>query len=226
MTNEGMSGQFPGAHDSDSSANSFVEEVQKEVFALSRRLGTSTVTLDMVFLAYLLRTSRFGFFTFGPITIDVRLIEDIVERTTPRVAPDQRWVMADDTARLAATLTQEARRSGRKRIDELTYLLAFMRMNEGLPARVFSELGVTPEDVERFARSQPSAATGPASFADERLYSPEEAAEVLGVHVQTVRSWIRSGRLPASRLAGQRALRIRASDLESLLEPVDPSTLD
>ncbi|MBE0608762.1 MAG: helix-turn-helix domain-containing protein [Dehalococcoidia bacterium] len=59
----------------------------------------------------------------------------------------------------------------------------------------------------------------------ERLYSPEEAADYLGIHVQTVRGWIRSGRLRASRLAGQRALRIRASDLQSVLEPVDPSEI-
>ena len=55
----------------------------------------------------------------------------------------------------------------------------------------------------------------------EKLYSPEEVASYLGVHVQTVRSWIRSGRLPARRLAGQRALRIREVDIEHVLEPLD-----
>ncbi|MCL4241792.1 MAG: helix-turn-helix domain-containing protein [Dehalococcoidia bacterium] len=95
-----------------------------------------------------------------------------------------------------------------------------MRWREGLPARVFGELGVTPGQVEAFARDQKASPTGP-----EKLYSPEEAADYLGVHVQTVRAWIRSGRLRASRLAGQRALRIRASDLQSVLEPVDPSDI-
>jgi excisionase family DNA binding protein len=47
-------------------------------------------------------------------------------------------------------------------------------------------------------------------------------AVYLGIRVETVRSWIRSGRLRASRLAGQRVLRIRASDLEAVLEPVEP----
>jgi excisionase family DNA binding protein len=55
----------------------------------------------------------------------------------------------------------------------------------------------------------------------ETLYSPEDVARYLGVHVQTVRGWIRSGRLPARRLAGQRALRIRESDVEAVLEPLD-----
>ena len=81
--------------------------------------------------------------------------------------------------------------------------------------------------VEGYARSGAAGATGasaaslePAS--PEKLYSPEEAADYLGIHVQTVRGWIRSGRLKASRLTGQRALRIAASDLRSVLEPVEP----
>jgi excisionase family DNA binding protein len=80
---------------------------------------------------------------------------------------------------------------------------------------------VTPEQVEDYARL----GREPGTAVPEKLYSPEEAAEYLGVHVQTVRTWIRSGRLRASRLAGQRALRIRARDLESVLEPVDPNDL-
>ncbi|GAB4327992.1 MAG: hypothetical protein Kow0010_11770 [Dehalococcoidia bacterium] len=206
---------IPGAKPS-----SFVEDVQREVYALCQRLGTSQVTLDINFLAYLLCTSRFGFFTFGPVTIDVRLVEEIVDRTTRRVNPDGLWTMADDTARFAATLAREVARSGRKRVDELHYLLAFMRTDEGLPRRVFGELGVTPEDVEAYVRDRAGTAQPPA--VEEKLYSPEDAAEYLGVHVQTVRAWIRSGRLPAFRLAGQRALRIRASDLQRVLEPVDP----
>jgi excisionase family DNA binding protein len=224
--NVGVEKPGAGLPPDPSGFGSFVEQVQDEVFALAERVGTRRVTLDITFLAYLLRSSRFGFFTFGPVTLDVNLIEDIVYRTTARVDTGGRWEMSDDTARFATTLTREARRSGRRRIDELTYLLAFMRTNEGLPARVFSELGVTAEEVEAFARSRQASTGGRGSTAGEKLYSPEEAAEHLGVHVQTVRSWIRAGRLPASRLAGQRALRIRESDLESVLEPVDPSAID
>lgn len=214
---EGSLPPIPGAQPSG-----FVERVQRELYALAQRLGTSQATLDMNFLAYLLCTSHFGFFTFGPVTIDVRVVEEIVERTTPRVDPGGRWTMSDDNARFAATLAREVARSGRKRVDELHYLLAFMRTNEGLPRRVFGELGVTPEQVEAYVKEQAGRPAAP----EEKLYSPEEAAEYLGVHVQTVRAWIRSGRLPAFRLAGQRALRIRASDLQRVLEPVDPGAVD
>ena len=98
-------------------------------------------------------------------------------------------------------------------------LLAFMTCSEGIPGRVFGELGVTRQAVEAFAKQ------GPQPEAElETLYSPEDVARYLGVHVQTVRGWIRSGRLHARRLAGQRALRIRASDVEAVLEPVEGET--
>ena len=183
------------------------------------RLRASSI--DVFFLAFLRRVERFGYFTLGPITIDVRLIEDIVERTTVPSATDPP-PFGDDLTRFSHVLMEEVQKSGRKRIDDLHVLLALMRFEEGLPARVFGELGVTPEEIEEYVRSGGATANRTA----ERLYSPEAAAEYLGVHVQTVRAWIRSGRLKASRLAGQRALRIRERDLGSILEPVDPSELE
>jgi excisionase family DNA binding protein len=196
-----------------------LSQLQLETTRIARDLGSSEATLDMFFLAYLEVTSRFGFFSFGPVTIDARLIEDIVYGSAVRTVttPTERPGYSDDLVRFFGRLSQEAARSGRRRIDELTLLLAFMRTTEGLPGRVFGELGVRAEDVETFAQRRGAAVDRPR----ERLYSPEEAAEYLGVHVKTVRGWIRSGRLPASRLAGQRALRIRASDLDRVLEPVD-----
>jgi excisionase family DNA binding protein len=196
----------------------FLRETQLEARRIIDEIGSPYATLDITFLAYLLRTSQFGFFTFGPVTIDTRMIEDIVRRTSPRGAMGPS-VYDDSFVRFSRTLMDEVRRSGRSRIDELHYLLAFMRTPEGLPQRVFSELGVTPEQVEQYVRNRRAGAAEPEM---EQLFSPEETADYLGVHVQTVRAWIRSGRLPASRLAGQRALRIRASDLKRVLEPIKP----
>jgi excisionase family DNA binding protein len=199
--------------------NALLQTVSRRAEEVIREQGISVANIDVYFLAYLLETSRFGYFTYGPITIDVRTVEDIVERTAPRGRGGH--VRNDESQqRFFGQLARELKRSGRKRIDELHVLLAFMRLNEGLPGRVFAELGVTPEEVERYRH--PPRAGEPMPQA-ERLYSPEEAADYLGVHVQTVRSWVRSGRLPASRLTGKRALRIRESDLQSVLEPVDPS---
>ncbi|WP_103504264.1 MULTISPECIES: helix-turn-helix domain-containing protein [unclassified Streptomyces] len=46
----------------------------------------------------------------------------------------------------------------------------------------------------------------------ERLYSVGEVAEQLGLHVRTVRSYVREGRLAAVRIGKQ--YRVRQSDLE------------
>lgn len=186
--------------------------------AETRRLGLTNVTMDVQFLVFLRLFARFGYFSFGPVAIDVRVIEEMVERTARVGASERLTVLDDDLVQFSRVLSQEVRKSGRKRIDELHYLLALMRWGRGLPGRVFGELGVTPEDVERYARERGQEIT----TQPDRLYTPEEAADYLGVHVQTVRAWIRSGRLRASRLTGQRALRIRAADLQSVLEPVDP----
>lgn len=199
------------------SPDRFLEELGLECAQEAARLGASEITVDLQLLVFLRKFARFGYFSFGPITIDVRLIEDAVERRIVQ-GSQTAALMSDDMVRFSRLLMDEVRRSGRRRVDELAYLLAFMRWKDGLPARVFGELGVTPEQVTAFARDQ-------GSVPAERLYSPEEAATYLGVHVQTVRAWIRTGRLRASRLAGQRALRIRASDLASVLEPVEPGDI-
>ena len=207
--------QLEGAQDN------FVTEMGRQVSVEVDDLGVAAANLDIYFLAYLRRMSRFGYFTFGPIHIDVGVIEDILRRTTakapPGTQPTHGWSEEFDFVDYSQRLMAEVQRSGRRRIDELHYLLTFMRIDRGLPKRVFGELGVSPEEVEEYARQGMST---PQPL--EKLYSPEEAAEYLNIHVQTVRAWIRSGRLRARRLAGQRALRITASDLQSVLEPVLP----
>lgn len=194
----------------------FVAAVAAELTVLTAEYAPGT-TLDLLFLAYLRVTSRFGFFRYGPVVLDSHVVEEIAARTIPRMGgKSSAGQQVDGDPRFSRLLSEEVRKSGRTRIDELHYLLAFMRIGEGLPGRVFGELGVSADAVERFGR------TGTVRGGElEKLFSPEEAAAYLGVHVQTVRAWVRSGRLPASRLTGQRALRIRASDLLSVLEPVD-----
>jgi excisionase family DNA binding protein len=197
--------------------SSFTDQFNRELWEVKQRLHC-VGTFDVLFLCFLRRVARFGFFTLGPITIDVRLIEDLVERTVEPAASD---AAPDDFIRFSQLLMAEVRRSGRTRIDELHYLFAFMRCDEGLPGRVFGELGLTPEQVEASLRAGTGGAAVP-----ERLLSPEEVAAYLQVHVQTVRAWIRSGRLPARRVAGLRALRVRFTDVTALLQPVEAETLD
>ncbi len=176
---------------------------------------------DLVFVAFLLETAHFGLFSYGPVTIDVALVEDLyLRRLNPR-APGEAHGATPSFHQFYERLGAEIERAKTRRPNELHYLLAFMRSPEGLPARVFGELGVRPETVEAFSRHQRRGS--PVVNERSEIYlSPEEVAQRLGVNVQTVRVWIRSGKLPASRLAGRRVLRIRESDIEALLEPVDP----
>ena len=62
----------------------------------------------------------------------------------------------------------------------------------------------------------------PTELNKKQFFSPDEAAEFLDVHTQTIRGYIRTGKLPALRLAGERALRIQRNDLLALLEPYKP----
>jgi excisionase family DNA binding protein len=176
------------------------------------------IDVDLVFLAFLSETSRFGRFSYGPVSIDTSVVEELYLRRLPTAGPDTDHVAMPSYHAFYERLAVEAARAGTRRPNELHYLLAFMRFPSDLPALVFGELGIPPEAVEAFSR-QPPRMTGRSDV----FLTPEDVADRLSVNVQTVRAWIRSGKLPASRLAGRRVLRIRESDLEAVLEPVDPA---
>ena len=53
---------------------------------------------------------------------------------------------------------------------------------------------------------------------DKTYLTVDKAAKYLGKHPRTIRNWIISGRLPASRLG--RELRILVSDLDAQYKPV------
>jgi excisionase family DNA binding protein len=163
--------------------------------AVASELGLDHRSVDVKFLGFLRETSRFGVFTLGPLIIHLARVQELMERTTSKEGE-------------GLTAEEEAA------FDEFYALMAQEQARRGGTA--LTEIGVAPERVEDYV------AGGGGSSPDlEALYSPEEAAEYVGVHVETVRSWIRSGRLRAHRPAGQRALRIRASDLTQVLEPLD-----
>lgn len=204
-----------------------LEAMSRQLFAMNALYeGWDFTGVDVLFYAFVTLYSRFGRFSYGPITIECRVVEEMFERACQPSPGESAAPRAVDPSggRFYRRLAAELAKRGGRRANELHWLLAFMRTDEGLPARVFGELGISPEAVERFAKG-PTAEEAPDSRARqpaEKLYTPEEVADYLGVHVQTVRVWIRSGRLPARKLAGLRALRIRASDLDAVLEAVDP----
>jgi excisionase family DNA binding protein len=53
-----------------------------------------------------------------------------------------------------------------------------------------------------------------------RWLSQQEAADYIGQTDRTIRNHIARGTLPASRIRGSRAVRIRREDLDRLLKPI------
>jgi len=215
-----MSGQPTDPGDIRTSReSSFLADLIREAHReaeLNRDRPRWTDALSGNFLAFLQTASRFDVFSFGPISIYVPAVRAVIDE-----AMEEGRSFGGDYTRFTVLAEEERQRARASELSELHILLAFMKLGEGLPAQVFGELGVSPEAVEEFARQG-----GSRSAELERLYSPEEAAGYLNVHVETIREWIRTGRLRASRLAGRRALRIKASDLSAVLEPVEPNSGD
>ena len=52
----------------------------------------------------------------------------------------------------------------------------------------------------------------------ERLHTIREVADGLRVHVETVRRWIRDGRLPATKLGDRSGYRIADADLRRFMD--------
>lgn len=61
-------------------------------------------------------------------------------------------------------------------------------------------------------------------MSEEKLLSPEEVAEVLGVSRLTVVRWVRSGKLKGQKL-GKKTIRVKASDLEAFINHPPSLTL-
>lgn len=55
----------------------------------------------------------------------------------------------------------------------------------------------------------------------ESYYTPDEVAKSLGLHPNTVRKWLRAGRLSGVRVGNR--WRVRERDLEAFLEPGKPT---
>ena len=190
----------------------------------AKQSGTSEVTPDHILLGCLRAISRFGIATLGSWNLDLETLGvDWVsppEGARPKVAYSQRAVdLFDRAAQIARSLGDTG-----LRVNHL--LAAFAAEEDGLMGELKKVHGITSASwraaIARIGVDEADE-TKPERVGSEekREYlTPEEAAEALGVHVQTLRGYIRSERLPAFRLAGERAIRILRTDLEKVLEPL------
>ncbi len=206
-----------------------VEAAASFAITLAKNRGRDEVTPDELLLGCLKVVSQFGVVELGAVILDLEQLGidwlQHSENSKNKVAYSQAAVaLFDQAARIAS-----ADGSGKTRVEHL--LAAFARESSGLMGDLKRTHGITSASwraaIARLQRESPQAAgeTKEHRAAGVRDYlSPEETADALGIHVQTVRAYVRSGKLPALRLAGERAIRIRRTDLEAVLEPLVPQS--
>jgi excisionase family DNA binding protein len=205
----------------------------------AKRRKSPEVTTDDLLVGLFQVIARFDIVQIGPLTIDleelgeapaVALKDDTGKPNTQKVAYNSDAVALFDRA------AHIAQKDNSSKVGIVHLLVAFAHVDIGLMAHLKEKYGfsdvewrlalsnwqpVISEKIE--ARSKIGTGTRFTSeFKEKQLFSPDEAAEFLGVHTQTIRGYIRTGKLPALRLAGERALRIRREDLLALLEPYEP----
>jgi len=195
------------------------------IFA-AKQHGALEVTPDHILLGCLRAISRFGIATLGSWSLDLEpLGVDWVrqpEGPRPKVAYSQEAVDLFDRA------AQIAKSVGDSGISVNHLLAAFATEENGLMGELRRAHGITSASWRAAIAGLGSETTNgvkPDRLTTEKkktqeYLTPEEGAEALSIHVQTMRAYIRSGRLPAFRLAGERAIRILRTDLEKVLEPL------
>jgi excisionase family DNA binding protein len=189
------------------------------IFAAKQR-GASEITPDHVLLGCLRAISRFGIANLGPWSLDLESLGvDWVrqpEGARPKVAYSKEAVDLFDHA------AQIAKSTGDADVGVNHLLAALAAEDGGLMGELKKTYGITSASwraaVARLGSDEANGAK--TSRGASEYLTTDQAAEALGIHVQTMRAYIRDGRLPAFRLAGERSLRILRGDLEKVLEPL------
>jgi len=91
-------------------------------------------------------------------------------------------------------------------------------------AEIGRRLGVTRERVRQIAKAETTAKKKPARDDPDALLTTAEAAELLNVHVNTVRRWSNKGVLETYRIGSRGDRRLKQGDVDKLLrksQPVD-----
>ncbi len=192
----------------------------------AKKQKRDAITGDDLLLGCLRCVSQFGIAEIGSWEIDLEAFGfdwlSTGEEKRQKVAYSQEIVdLLDRGAKIA-----RASGSPVMRVQDL--LVAFTNSESDLMGRLKNQYGfsnaqwraaiatLTAERVEKHAATLDIESAG--RTIEREYLTPEEAAEVLAIHVQTLRGHVRSGKLPALRLAGERAIRIRRADLEKIFE--------
>jgi excisionase family DNA binding protein len=213
--------------DGDLSAYRDVRDVFERAESAAQEAGTD-VTADHLVLGVLRAVDPSGATVLSALGIG----EPDVARggAPPRRGARARWGAPLQPIIQAAA--EEARQLGNRLTRSAHVLLGVVATGQGVLPGLLAGRGVTLDALRARVREATSVSspTAPSSPADapratsgasaRELFTVDQAAEFLGVHHQTLRGYIKSGKLPAYRLAGEKVLRIKREDLMTLLEPV------
>lgn len=214
-----------------------VSGAARAAIARAKARGGAEVTPDDLLVGALAELARFGITLVGPWAIDIAELEGAAPAEPPAAAEDTASAAPSYSEASVAVFEEASRlasRDGSATLGLVHLLAALGEREEGLMARLRDRHGFTSlEWRAALARGEFGTAAngrGPDAHADgdgsggsrvPELFSVDRAASFLDVHAQTVRNYIRAGKLPAYRLAGERFIRVLRRDLMRLLEPVD-----
>ena len=190
--------------------------------AYAKGRADTEVTPDDLLLGGLQAAARLGVAGLGPLHIDLS-----TEPAVPEVNGQERVraSYSPETAALFDRASAIARDDGEPRVRLVHLLAAFGDSDCGLMGRLRERYGFDDAEWRSALAVWDQARERAVETGGDKksLLTVEDAAEVLGVHQQTIRGYIRSGKLPAYRIAGERAIRVFATDLYGLLEPLEPN---
>jgi excisionase family DNA binding protein len=92
-------------------------------------------------------------------------------------------------------------------------------------AEIGRKLGLTRERVRQIAKAETKTKEKPARDDPDALLTTTEAAELLNVHVNTVRRWSNKGLLETYRIGSRGDRRVRRGDVDKLLRKAQPADI-
>lgn len=197
----------------------------------ARARGVEAIDPDDLLAGMLLAVARFGIVDLGSQAIDLGALGLRFDLPSPDLSLKPRYTPA--AAAVFDRAARIARADGAARLAPIHLLVALDDPAIPTFAAIVRHCGLGPVGWRRLLAATPPPSAGPRppapAVADagpaaapvealDALLTPEEAARAIGVHIQTVRGYIRGGKLAAFRVAGERAIRIRRDDLVALLE--------
>lgn len=165
----------------------------------ARAQRSDRIAPDHLLLGALEAAANLGVAVLGPLVIDLYAFSDLGEEEGTEATP-VRPKYAPDTAAVFDRAARIAREDGEKKVR----LAAFGRDESELMDRLMSRYGFDHTAWRAALVEWDRASNGAGGRRPEnyKVLSVDDAADTLGLHAQTIRGYIRSGKLPAYRIGG------------------------